>query len=234
MSPDQPPEGHTDSVDRVAQLELKVRQISEEYKRELEAHRKSRAELAMVSTSFENVWRWQGDKGDHPESLSCPVVMSADTVRALVDGQADQRKLAAETSAFYMGAFMRGYDRGRHQALQEIMAASDAWPLLDVLMQCSQAIEHLMQQHDCDAQGWEHWRSAGKHAGEHATRVERLARESVKDESGFTFEVTEAPRTSPGWLATRSDGKVSWHVNEDEARKYVAMRTTKSSEESAP
>lgn len=41
-------------------------------------------QLAIVDAGAEGVWRWQGDGHDHPESLSCPVVMSADTLRALL------------------------------------------------------------------------------------------------------------------------------------------------------
>lgn len=43
--------------------------------------------LATVATPTEGVWKWQGE-GDDPESLSCPVVMSADTLRGLVAGSA--------------------------------------------------------------------------------------------------------------------------------------------------
>jgi hypothetical protein len=38
------------------------------------------------------VWCWQGDDEDHPESLTCPVLMSAEHVRAFV---ADRARLAA-------------------------------------------------------------------------------------------------------------------------------------------
>lgn len=41
------------------------------------------AELAMLRTSIDGVWLWQGN-GDYPESLVCPVVMSAETLRGLV------------------------------------------------------------------------------------------------------------------------------------------------------
>jgi chromosome segregation ATPase len=41
-----------------------------------------RAKLAIVNTDRDNVWLWQG-KGNDLDSLSCPVVMSANTLRAL-------------------------------------------------------------------------------------------------------------------------------------------------------
>ena len=44
----------------------------------------ARAQLRMVSAGPADVWRWQGDGHDDPASLSCPVVMSAETLRELV------------------------------------------------------------------------------------------------------------------------------------------------------
>jgi hypothetical protein len=44
------------------------------------------AELATVKTNVEGVWKWQGE-GDNPESLSCPVVMSAEALRGLLKAQ---------------------------------------------------------------------------------------------------------------------------------------------------
>ncbi len=47
-----------------------------------------RAKLALVATDTADVWYYQGDGGDHIDSpegrLTCPVVMSADTLRALL------------------------------------------------------------------------------------------------------------------------------------------------------
>ncbi len=40
-------------------------------------------QLAMVMTSRDDVWLWQGDGHDHVGTLSCPVVMSADTLRKM-------------------------------------------------------------------------------------------------------------------------------------------------------
>jgi hypothetical protein len=51
---------------------------------ELEAELvEARRQLAAVHAGVENVWRWQGDGADRPESLACPVVMTADTLRGL-------------------------------------------------------------------------------------------------------------------------------------------------------
>lgn len=43
----------------------------------------------------DEVWVWQNDDEDHPESLACPVLMSAEHVRAFV---ADRVRLAASDS----------------------------------------------------------------------------------------------------------------------------------------
>jgi len=50
---------------------------------EANARRKEvEARLRVVETGIDGVWKWQGE-GDEPSSLSCPVVMSADTAREL-------------------------------------------------------------------------------------------------------------------------------------------------------
>lgn len=46
----------------------------------------ARQTMRMLSTSTEGVWRWQGD-GDHPESLTCPVVMSPEKLRELLEAR---------------------------------------------------------------------------------------------------------------------------------------------------
>ena len=58
--------------------------LAEELKAEMTRREEAEAKLRLVATSTENVWRWQGDGGDAPASLSCPVVMSADTLRSLL------------------------------------------------------------------------------------------------------------------------------------------------------
>lgn len=61
----------------------KVPGLLQSLKRETDGHYEVRQQLNIVKTNTEGVWRWQGD-GDDPESLSCPVVMSADTLRSFV------------------------------------------------------------------------------------------------------------------------------------------------------
>lgn len=61
----------------------KLDDLAERYK-DLDAERERlRLELSAVSTPTAGVWFWQG-AGDRPESLSCPVVMSAEKLRELL------------------------------------------------------------------------------------------------------------------------------------------------------
>lgn len=61
----------------------KLDDLAERYK-DLDAERERlRLELSAVSTPAAGVWFWQGE-GDRPESLSCPVVMSAEKLRELL------------------------------------------------------------------------------------------------------------------------------------------------------
>lgn len=57
---------------------------TEQYEWLLTEARALRHDLAMVRTPTPGVWLWQGDGADFPESLACPVVMSAETLRALL------------------------------------------------------------------------------------------------------------------------------------------------------
>lgn len=51
-------------------------------RRELTAHR---------DKANGDYWAWQGDGSDHPESLSCPVLIPAADLRTLLAGQQDMR-----------------------------------------------------------------------------------------------------------------------------------------------
>jgi hypothetical protein len=71
-------------VAEVRRLLAKKDELGRELAAALERERLLRAGLAVVATDVDGVWRWQGDGYDHPESLSCPVVMSASTLRGLL------------------------------------------------------------------------------------------------------------------------------------------------------
>lgn len=62
----------------------KAHQLAGELRLEIQIRNDLRTKLAVVNTPYPNVWVWQGDGHDEIESLSCPVVMSADTLRALL------------------------------------------------------------------------------------------------------------------------------------------------------
>ncbi len=43
-----------------------------------------RSHQTLLDYRADSVWYWQGDEDDQPESLSCPVIMSAETLRELL------------------------------------------------------------------------------------------------------------------------------------------------------
>lgn len=57
----------------------------------------AKLKLSTVATDVECVWLWQGDGHDQPESLSCSVVMLADTMRRIIAAkEAAERHLHRE------------------------------------------------------------------------------------------------------------------------------------------
>ncbi len=66
---------------------------------------RERAALPLQIRNGE-VWHWQGDGHDFPESLVCPVIMSAETLRALLAA----RQPVSEADAYQQG-FRDGQDR---------------------------------------------------------------------------------------------------------------------------
>jgi hypothetical protein len=75
---------------RAANAERERESIRAEWANEKARADEYSAKLALVSTGVENVWWWQGN-GDDVASLSCPVVMSVDTLRSFV-GDAEERR----------------------------------------------------------------------------------------------------------------------------------------------
>lgn len=47
-------------------------------------HRLEQREAVALACEAGDLWYWQGDGADYPESLTCPVVMTADTLRELL------------------------------------------------------------------------------------------------------------------------------------------------------
>lgn len=59
-------------------------------------YREAQAELAALrAATRKDVWYWQNDGEDNPDSLICPVVMQADTLRELLCRTEEQRKALA-------------------------------------------------------------------------------------------------------------------------------------------
>jgi glutaredoxin len=65
-------------------VKFKLSEVANELKEAQRQLAEHRAALDVVSTPTSGVWFWMGE-GDRPESLVCPVVMSADTLRSMVD-----------------------------------------------------------------------------------------------------------------------------------------------------
>ncbi|HEY5851982.1 MAG TPA: hypothetical protein VIT62_14605 [Lysobacter sp.] len=55
---------------------------------------RQRDKVEQMAVYGDSVWYWQGDGADVPESLSCPVIMAADTLRALLAPAATQQPVA--------------------------------------------------------------------------------------------------------------------------------------------
>ncbi len=74
---------------------------------------RERAALPLQLRNGE-VWHWQGDGHDFPESLICPVIMSAETLRALlaarqpVSAEDWSRSMAEKEAGQYVGAGAHG------------------------------------------------------------------------------------------------------------------------------
>lgn len=63
--------------------------------RELDSDRDHlRGQLRAVNIGIEGVWRYQGDGDDKLETLSCPVVMRPDTLKAILDERDEARRIA--------------------------------------------------------------------------------------------------------------------------------------------
>jgi len=75
--------------------------IADEWRKERAELVQARAELSAVATDQEHVWLWQG-KGDHVESLVCPVVMAADTLRELLAQRGAENRELGRQEGFAM------------------------------------------------------------------------------------------------------------------------------------
>ena len=64
-------------------LNQKLASLAERLTAAEQEAREARRNVRIANANIEDVWMWQG-AGDDPDSLTCPVVMSADTLRNLL------------------------------------------------------------------------------------------------------------------------------------------------------
>lgn len=68
----------------IARCSERVQVLGDELRVALAERAEALRKLSLVATELEDVWRWEVDGDNHPASLSCPVIMSADTLRDLL------------------------------------------------------------------------------------------------------------------------------------------------------
>lgn len=77
----------------IAALKAKVAGLAEDLKASQSRERAARMAVSVATAHRDDVWFWQADGANYPASLSCPVVMSADTLRSIL---AQATRLKAE------------------------------------------------------------------------------------------------------------------------------------------
>lgn len=68
----------------LAEVQHKLDNLAERFKALEMENNERRRQLAAVRTDRDGVWVWRGGEENHPESLVCPVVMTADTLREIL------------------------------------------------------------------------------------------------------------------------------------------------------
>lgn len=87
-------------VARVAEVNRKFDDVVAQAREAIEQLAVARRQLRVASAGVEDVWRWVGDGEDHPESMGCPVVMSAERLREFVAARARVAELEAERAVW--------------------------------------------------------------------------------------------------------------------------------------
>jgi hypothetical protein len=82
--------------EKIVALGDKLRACNDSHEATIRERNEARANMRLASAKLDDVWIWQVDGGNQARSLSCPVVMSADTLRALLNkaygrAEADER-----------------------------------------------------------------------------------------------------------------------------------------------
>jgi hypothetical protein len=74
-------------VSEVLRLRWRLDTINEELRRAAQEAETAKSNVKTAHASRGDIWFWAGDGHDDPGTLSCPVVMSADTLRAILGGK---------------------------------------------------------------------------------------------------------------------------------------------------
>lgn len=69
---------------KIDALNRKLDDSRDAWLEERELRRELEQKLSMVTAGHEEVWKWIGDGGDNPDSLTCPVVMSPERLREML------------------------------------------------------------------------------------------------------------------------------------------------------
>lgn len=115
---------------RAEEAERKLDMLATEYTAVQATTRRLRGDVAAVRAHRDDVWFWQGDGEDNTHSLVCPVVMRAETCRALDRELASMRKVVAEVERYATRKMtMEGMDRELDRHRRAFLAPSTAAPL---------------------------------------------------------------------------------------------------------
>ena len=88
--------------------------------------------LRMVETAVPNVWLWEGGGENDPESLACPVVMSADTLRGILKERASLYDALDLKAREHDAALHEAHANGAREALAPWDDVEDRWsPAID-------------------------------------------------------------------------------------------------------
>lgn len=111
---------------RGREVDSKLDNLAERFKLLEIENNERRRQLAAVKADRENVWVWRGGEENHPESLACPVVMTADTLQAIL---AETEELKGQVG--YLVQALEQDDVGLSRALKKIqrIVAGATWLL---------------------------------------------------------------------------------------------------------
>jgi hypothetical protein len=116
--------------DEVPRLRQRVADVAEELRKEQEQAAELRAKLKAATAGPDDVWYWTG-AGDEPGSLTCPVVMLPEQLRAFVAAADAGRKVGAAFKPVGAALYLEvsGIEAEAHvKELQAAIAAIDRAP----------------------------------------------------------------------------------------------------------